>query len=226
MARSWTTTAYRWLFRDAPSTLRTLWSAEIQSPNFSARRGASPVRLLQGALVILVRKQTSQFRSFGKWVLILCILDFDTIFVRHSESESWEMCAGACLNQLRISLLWSFRSGRQDCPGFKRSFKRSFVCILELVNIFFATSHATLRAHLSWCKVSSCDISRIWARKDFAHEVHTFELFLAMDPFFPEFWCGARCPWRIWRRVLVPNFLFYVLRIFSDKNLEIHNPIV
>ena len=37
-----------------------------KSPNFSARGGASPVRLLQGAFVILVLKQTSQFRSFGK----------------------------------------------------------------------------------------------------------------------------------------------------------------
>ena len=49
--------------------------------------------------------------------------------------------------------------------------QRSFVHILELVNIF-ATSHATLRAHLSWCKVSSCDLSLIWARKDYAHEVN------------------------------------------------------
>ena len=37
-----------------------------KSPNFSARGGASPVRLLQLAFVILVLKQTSQFRSFGK----------------------------------------------------------------------------------------------------------------------------------------------------------------
>ena len=27
------------------------------------------------------------------------------------------------------------------------------------LKIFFAKSHATLRAHLSWCKVSSCDLS-------------------------------------------------------------------
>ena len=35
-------------------------------PNFSARSTTSPVRLLQRALVILVLKQTLQFRSFGK----------------------------------------------------------------------------------------------------------------------------------------------------------------
>ena len=28
---------------------------------------------------------------------------------------------------------------------------------------------------------------RILPRKDSAHEVHTFGLFLSMDPFFPEF---------------------------------------
>ena len=67
---------------------------------------------------------------------------------------------------------------------------------------------------------------RIWASKDFAHEVHTLGWFLAMDPFFPEFWFGARCSWRIWRRVLIPIFLLHVEKIFSDKNLETHNPIL
>ena len=36
------------------------------------------------------------------------------------------------------------------------------------------TFHAALRAHLSWCKVSSCDLSSN-LRKDWAHEGHTFE---------------------------------------------------
>ena len=47
---------------------RTSWSADIKSPNFSARSRTSPVRFLQGALVIWVLKQTSQFRSLIKWV--------------------------------------------------------------------------------------------------------------------------------------------------------------
>ena len=42
-------------------------------------------------------------------------------------------------------------------PCFNRSTKRSFVRIHDIVNIF-AKSHAALRAHLSWCKVSSCDL--------------------------------------------------------------------
>ena len=53
-------------FRDSPSSLRTWRSAVIKSPNFPARSTASPVRFLQGTLVILVRLQTLQFRSFGK----------------------------------------------------------------------------------------------------------------------------------------------------------------
>ena len=69
MTRSCTTTTYRSLFRDSPSSLRTLWLAVVKSPNFSARGRAFPVCLMHGALVILVRKHTSQFRSFGKWVL-------------------------------------------------------------------------------------------------------------------------------------------------------------
>ena len=39
-------TAYRWLFRDSPPSLRTLWFAVDKSPNFSARDRASPVRRL------------------------------------------------------------------------------------------------------------------------------------------------------------------------------------
>ena len=39
---------------------------KIKSPNFSARGTAPPLRLLHGALVILVRLQISEFRSLGK----------------------------------------------------------------------------------------------------------------------------------------------------------------
>ena len=63
VAKSCTTIAYRWLFRDSQLSLRTLWSAVIKSPNFSARGAAPPIRLLHGALVILVLLQISQFRS-------------------------------------------------------------------------------------------------------------------------------------------------------------------
>ena len=72
VAKSCTTTACRWLFRDSHPSLRTLRSAVIKSPKFSARGTAPPLRLLHGALVILVFWQISQFRSPGKWVYKHC----------------------------------------------------------------------------------------------------------------------------------------------------------
>ena len=59
---------YRWLFRHSQPSLRTLWSAVIKSPKFSARGTAPPMRLLHGALVILVLWQISQIRSLDMWV--------------------------------------------------------------------------------------------------------------------------------------------------------------
>ena len=88
VAKSCTTTAYRWLFRDSQPSLRTLWSAVIKSPKFSARGTASPLRLLHGALVILVLWQISQFRSLGKWILTLC-LPKSTLLVG-SKDNPWE----------------------------------------------------------------------------------------------------------------------------------------
>ena len=61
-----------------------------------------------------------------------------------------------------------------------------------------------------------------------------------MDPFFPEFWFGARSPWRLWRRVVIPilpwcidnssilaclaracffNFLAFFCLIFSEESI-------
>ena len=51
---------------------------------------------------------------------------------------------------------------------------------------FFDESHASLRAHRSCCKVSSCVYPRILEFQDFAREVHTSEHILAMDPLFPQ----------------------------------------
>ena len=41
VAKSCTTTAYRWLFRDSQPSLRTLWSAVIKSPKFFCTRYGS-----------------------------------------------------------------------------------------------------------------------------------------------------------------------------------------
>ena len=88
VARSCTTTAYRWLFRDSQFSLRTLWSAGIKSPKFSARSTAPPLRLLHGALVILW--QISKFRSSVKWILTLCLPKSALLEGVGCKDGSWE----------------------------------------------------------------------------------------------------------------------------------------
>ena len=60
------------------------------------------------------------------------------------------------------------------------------------------------------------------ARKDYAHEAHTFGWSLAMDLLFPKI-LFILCQMLL--ECFDPNFLGS-RRIFSDKKLEIHNPIV
>ena len=114
VAKSCTTTASRWLFRDSHPSQRTLWSAVIKSPKFSALGTTVPMRSLQQALVILVLRQISQFRSFAKWVKMLCLPG--TTFARGAEGNSLEevgasRCSGT-LSSTRFSLNSSSRSGR------------------------------------------------------------------------------------------------------------------
>ena len=62
VARSCTTTAYRWLFRDSQLSLRTLWSAVIKSPKFTARGTASPFLSCQSPFFSIA---TALLSSFG-----------------------------------------------------------------------------------------------------------------------------------------------------------------
>ena len=93
VAKSCTKTAHRWLFRESQPSLRTLWSAVIKSPKFSARGTAPRMRLLHGALAILVLWQISQFRSLGKWVLTLCLPKSTLLAGVGSKGCSWEELA-------------------------------------------------------------------------------------------------------------------------------------
>ena len=67
---------------------------------FSARGTTSPVRLLHGALVILVVWQISQFRSFGKCVKTLWLPGTNRLC--GSKQGSWEelACESPCLGTL------------------------------------------------------------------------------------------------------------------------------
>ena len=112
------------------SSLRTLWSAVITSPNYSAGGGASPVRPLQGALVTVVLKHTSQSRSFWKWVKILCFLDFVATVAGFSRCDSGELCADAC-NSV------SFRFSLKSCNQSGRSASGSFDFFLSSLFLFW-----------------------------------------------------------------------------------------
>ena len=103
VAKFCTTTAYRWLFRDSHPSLRTLWSAVIKSPKISARGTTLPIRLLHGALVILVLWQISQFRSFGKWVWTLCLPKSALLAGLGSKDDSWEELACESLSSGTLS---------------------------------------------------------------------------------------------------------------------------
>ena len=132
VARSCTTTAYRWLFRDSQLSLRTLWSVVIKSPKFSARSTASPLRLLHGTLVISVRLQISQFRSLGKWVWTLCLPKSSRLFVVGSKETSWEELAweppcNGISSSTKFSLNSCSHSGISESHGFLRSIVVSFL---------------------------------------------------------------------------------------------------
>ena len=85
VAKSCTKTGYWWFFRDSHLLIRTLWSAVMKSPNFCGRVLKSPDHFPQGVPVVLIRLQTSQFGSSGKWKM--------QSFVDAAWSKSWEMFA-------------------------------------------------------------------------------------------------------------------------------------
>ena len=122
VAKSCTTIAYRWLFPDSQLSLNTLWSAVIKSPKFSARGTAPPLRLLLGALAILVLSQISQFRSLGKWVSTLCLpkssllLDVGSKNVSLEELACESLCSGT-LSSTRFSLNSCSHSGISELNG-------------------------------------------------------------------------------------------------------------
>ena len=138
---------------DSHPSRRFLWSAVVKSPKFSALGTTVPVRLLQGALVILVRKQISQFLSLGKLVLIMCFLD--TNLARRSESESWEVfaSAGTCVSS-NLSVISSNHSGRSR----KRlsSACLSFLFLLFGLSLRFPDVCSSLRFS------NSCSMSPAW----------------------------------------------------------------
>ena len=135
VAKSCTTIAYRWLFRDSQLSLRTLWSAETKSPKFSARSTAPPLRLLHGPLVILVLWQISPFRSLGKWIWSLCLPKSTLLLDVGSKDTSWEepawesLCSGT-LSSTRFSLNSCSHSGISELERPESANNRSLRSLL------------------------------------------------------------------------------------------------
>ena len=148
------TTAYRWLFRDSHSSLRTLWSAVIKSPNCSARGTTVPVSFLQGALVILVLKQMSQFRSFGKLIYIYIVL------ARYNFSSrlwSWltKEIAGASLYSGTLSSTRFFVYFLTILADHATVFPVLFHCLHFYLDLGFLLVHATDLSVLFRCHAYS-----------------------------------------------------------------------
>ena len=96
-------------------------------------------------------------------------------------------------------------AGRHQTSESEKKVALSFSLSMRTPTAIF---HASLRAHRSCFKVSSSDLSsKLGEHRDYAHENQCAEPHLAMDPFFPEFSCGAmhnfeNCTLRF--RILVP----------------------
>ena len=72
VAKSCTTTAYRWLFRDSQLSLRTLWSAVINSPKFySSRYGFAIASSARSSCNFGPFYRSRNFGLWGKWVFTL-----------------------------------------------------------------------------------------------------------------------------------------------------------
>ena len=205
VAKSGTTIAYRWLFRDSKLSLRTLWSAAIKSPKFPARGTASLMRLLHGAIVILVLLQISQFRSLGKWVWTLCLPKSTLLVDVGSKNGSWEelACESLCsatLSSTRFSLNSCSHSRISEWHGSHRSWSWSsfwfgFGFLVGLVNIGSPRSFINRSWHGHWRDVTLSLIPSFsslnftycrWRRRDGR-----------------RWWAMTllswRCPWSWWR---------------------------
>ena len=122
VAKSCTTTANRWLFRDSQPSLRTLWSAVIKSPKFSARSTAPPLRLLHGALVIFGPLTDVAISVFREMSLTLCLPKSSLLLDVGSKDFSWEELAwesllSRTLSSTRFSLNSCSHSGMSEHNG-------------------------------------------------------------------------------------------------------------
>ena len=115
-------------------------------------------------LVCLHHWQLQQL--WGSWI-------FKGLKVRLSSNPFCSACALMLQNRPRIQALLFFQRGCRHYPCFGRRVNRSLIWVFELRDIFRQVL-CFLRAHLSWCKVSSCVLSsNFGSHTDCALEVRT-----------------------------------------------------
>ena len=104
-----------------------------------------------------------------------------------------------------FALLWSRWTKCQHYLCLNWGTERRALRIHEFVNMF-TKSHAALRAHLSWFKVSSCDLSpNVGAQRLRSWGAHFGKTPLD-GPLLSRILIWRKCPWRISRRVSIPKF--------------------
>ena len=167
-----------------------------------------PVSFLQEALVILVLKQVSQFRCFGKWVKMLCLPD--TTWAQGSEGNSWEdlevsRCSGTlsstrpCLNscsQSGTSCNWSLcnSSLRSYLFGFSISagpcdrFPCASTLVVSLLTVAGCSVGVTVSCDEDVGEVGEDEVEELVDRPGMTNGTWFDVSQLNFLPFFDEMW--------------------------------------
>ena len=114
-------------------------------------------------------------------------------------------------------LFWRFWSGRRNCPGFNRTGKRCLIRIFLSLETLFAKSHATLRAHLCWCKVSSCVLSANLGAHGLRSRVSHFGMIPRHGPSLSRILMWCQVPLGNWTVWFDPNILPFLRLDFLGR---------
>ena len=106
VAKSCTTSTYRWLFRDSLSSLRTLWSAVSNHQTVSLWHDCTSVCSARGPCNFWSSDRSRNFGSFGKRVSTLCLPEPSSAHARGSiggSRDELEVSALLCIGSHRSS---------------------------------------------------------------------------------------------------------------------------
>ena len=181
VARSCTTTAYRWLFRDSQLSLRTLWSAVIKSPKVVSSR--------YGFAIASAARSPCNFGPFTD-LAISVFREMSIQIVLTQILTSLFSGLGRCFTT-KISLNSCIHSGISESNGSPRSIVVSFLLDLGI--------------WLAWLSSGCPDLSSTNS------DTGTGEMSLLGASSLSRTWQIAYCGWRRWgwRRWWGMTLLFY-----------------